>query len=261
MKTPESDRFVLRRSKDRGHFNHGWLKTYHTFSFGEYHDEEQMGFAYLRVINEDWIEGGEGFPTHGHKDMEIVTYVIEGAIEHRDSTGAQGIIKPGEVQKMSAGSGIRHSEFNALKDQSTHLYQIWFLPNKASIKPKYEQVDFTSQLDSGEPTLLVSPTARDGLVHIHQNVELSAKRWKKKPEAKASNDTWLIESEPSDYLWIQAVKGQIKVSGDVSQISISQGDGLAVMPANDEELESEQGTEVVLSAEPGAEVLVFRMWQ
>ena len=133
---------AVRKSTDRGHFNHGWLDTYHTFSFGGYYDPEHMGFRALRVINEDFIAAGAGFGTHGHKEMEIVTYVLEGGVAHRDSLGSGGVITPGELQHMSAGTGIRHSEFNASQTEKAHMLQIWLLPSKAGIPPSYSQERF-----------------------------------------------------------------------------------------------------------------------
>ncbi len=237
-------KILIRKATERGHFDHGWLKTYHSFSFGEYFDPEQMGFGHLRVINEDWVAGGEGFPTHGHRDMEILTYVIEGALEHRDSTGSHGVIRPGEVQKMSAGSGIRHSEFNALKTESTHLYQIWLLPRENGIKPKYEQVDFTATLNSGSPVLLAAPPEGGAPIEVHQNVEVWAKRWtpQEKPGAR-----WDFKSTPGALLWVQAVKGQIKVGETI----LTAGDGVGI-------LESKGAT---LEAKSGAEALLFKMWK
>jgi redox-sensitive bicupin YhaK (pirin superfamily) len=233
----------IRRAKSRGGFDHGWLKTFHTFSFGDYYDPKNMGVGYLRVINEDWVLGGEGFPTHGHKDMEIVTYIIEGALEHRDSTGGHGVIRPGEIQKMSAGRGIRHSEFNALKDQTTHLYQIWILPDRPGIEPGYEQTDFNASLNSGKPTLLVSPTGRDGSIVIRQKTELAAKRW-------VASEEWKTEVKSGDFLWVQVVKNEVQLNG----VTLHAGDGwAAIAGANDLEL--------TLNAEPTAEALVFRMWK
>lgn len=240
-------KILLRKACARGHFDHGWLKTYHSFSFGEYSDPEQMGFGPLRVINEDWISGGEGFPTHGHKDMEILTYVIEGALEHRDSMGSHGIIRPGEVQKMSAGSGIRHSEFNASKAEVTHLYQIWILPNQEGLKPKYEQVDFSAKLDAVAPVLLAGPPASAAPVLLHQNVEVWAKRWASATSPEKLGDRWDLRCSADQLLWVQVVKGEVKLGESV----LTSGDGAGIQETDG----------VTLGVGVAAEVLVFKMWK
>lgn len=226
---------ALRKSKDRGHFDHGWLKTYHTFSFADYYDPKFMSFGPLRVINEDTIEGGSGFPTHGHRDMEIITYVISGAVEHRDSTGSHGIIKPGELQKMTAGSGIRHSEFNHLKDQNTHLLQIWITPDKAGYPPSYDQKDFSANLSSGNTTLLASPTGADGSLSIYQDMKLYGKRF-------LQQDSWKLKSEGQRIFWLQVVKGK----GLVNDIAVTAGDGVAIAEVDALDIHGDKGFEVLL---------------
>src|SRR6202795_2361858 len=162
----------IRKAQERGHFDFGWLDTYHTFSFGDYHDAEFMGFRSLRVINEDRVAPRTGFPTHGHRDMEIITYVLEGALEHRDSMGNGSVISPGDVQYMSAGTGVAHSEFNASKTEPVHLYQIWMLPEKQGLKPTYDQKNFSEAEKRGKLRLMASPDGREGSVKIPQNKNL-----------------------------------------------------------------------------------------
>src|SRR5213593_226779 len=167
---------ALRRADARGHFDFGWLDTRHTFSFGEYYDPNQMGFRALRVINEDRVQRGRGFPTHGHRDMEIVSYVLAyvlaGALQHRDSLGNTSVIRPGEVQRMSAGTGVTHSEFNPSPDEQTHLLQIWITPEREGIRPSYEQREFPSEEARGRLRLIASRAGRDGSVTLHQDAEV-----------------------------------------------------------------------------------------
>lgn len=232
----------VRLSEDRGHFDHGWLKTNHTFSFGEYYDPRFMGFGPLRVINEDWIRGGEGFPTHGHRDMEIVTYILEGALEHQDSTGGQGVIRPGELQKMTAGRGVRHSEFNALKDRETHLYQIWIEPDERGLLPSYDQKDFGAALALGEPVLLVSPEGREGSIRVHQKANLWARR------LLEVGVKWKLELNPGHSYWLQVARGTVDV--EPSEIGpLKAGDAIA--------LQKESVLNLTVKSPGGAEVLFF----
>src|SRR3954470_20802203 len=152
----------LRKSAARGHANHGWLDSYHSFSFADYHDPEHMGFSSLRVINEDVVPPGQGFGTHGHRDMEIITYILDGALEHKDSMGNGSVIRPGDVQRMSAGTGVRHSEFNASRDDPVHLLQIWIEPDVTGIEPGYEEKHFDAAAKRGRLRLIASPDGRDG---------------------------------------------------------------------------------------------------
>src|SRR5678816_1625279 len=159
---------TLRKSEDRGHANHGWLDTRHTFSFADYYDREHMGFSDLRVINDDRVQPGQGFGTHGHRDMEIITYVLEGALAHKDSMGNGSVIRPGDVQRMSAGSGVTHSEFNASDRDPVHFLQIWIEPNVRGVKPSYEERRFEPASKRGQLRLIASPDGREGSVTIHQ---------------------------------------------------------------------------------------------
>ncbi len=220
--------YQIRKSKERGYADHGWLKSYHTFSFANYHDPQFMGFGPLRVINEDFIDGGEGFPTHGHRDMEIITYLVTGALEHKDSTGSSGVINPYEVQKMSAGKGIRHSEFNHLKASPTHLLQIWIEPNVTGIEPYYQQIDFKEQILTHAPVLLASAEDKPNTLKIHQDASLWAKLSK-------PNEVWEKPLNPNRKYWLQIVKGEVNIS--ISELNknpfkLDQGDAIALTENN-----------------------------
>lgn len=208
---------TIRRSNERGHADHGWLKSMHTFSFANYYDPAHMGFRDLRVINEDRIEGGTGFGTHGHADMEIISYVLDGALEHQDSMGNKTTIRPGEVQRMSAGTGVRHSEYNAIKDRVSHFFQIWILPNRRGLNPGYGQKSFESELQSGRLVLVVSQDGRDGSIPIAQDADLYIAR----PKKGASLD---FKLRGDRYVWIQVVKGDLKVN----EAELSTGDAVAI---------------------------------
>lgn len=207
----------IRKSADRGHFDHGWLDTYHTFAFGDYFDPAHVNFRSLRVMNEDRIAAGQGFGMHGHRDMEIVTYVLSGAIEHRDSLGHGAVLRPGELQRMSAGTGIRHSEFNPSETEPTHLYQIWLLPERNGLKPEYEQRAFDAAGRQGRWQLTASPDGRDGALAIHQDAEIYL--------ADLSPGETLDYSLPGGrHAWLQALRGEVQVNGQ----SLAAGDGAAV---------------------------------
>ena len=196
----------VRKADERGHADHGWLNTCHTFSFADYYDPEQMGFRSLRVINEDWIKPGMGFPTHPHRDMEIVTYVLEGTLEHRDSMGNGSTITPGEVQRMSAGTGITHSEYNGSRTEPLHLLQIWIIPSINGVTPGYQQQAFSEQEKRGVLRLVASPDGRDGSVTIHQDVNLYA--------ALLDADEELVFSMPAGrHVWLQVVRGRLSANG------------------------------------------------
>jgi quercetin 2,3-dioxygenase len=207
----------IRKAQERGHFNHGWLDTWHTFSFSDYYDPAHTGFRALRVINDDRVAPGQGFGMHGHRDMEIITFVLEGSLEHKDSLGNGSIIRPGELQRMSAGTGVRHSEFNPSPKESVHLYQIWLLPERNGLKPSYEQKTFTPDEKRGKLRLVAAPDGSDGSLTIHQDARLYL----------ASLKPGEVVSHPmasGRHAWLQVLNGEVKLNGQ----SLSIGDGAAV---------------------------------
>lgn len=227
-----------RPADERGVAKFGWLDSRHSFSFGDYHDPKHVGFGPLRVINEDRVAPGEGFPTHGHRDMEIVTYVIDGALEHRDSTGTGSVIRAGDVQRMSAGSGIRHSEFNASTDDSVHFLQIWILPERPGLEPGYEEKHFTEESRRGGLRLIGSRDGRDGSLTIHRDVDLYASLMTK--DEVARHDT-----QPDRKVWVQVVRGHLAVNG----IDAEAGDGIAI----------DDSDRITITAKTGSEFLFFDM--
>ena len=227
----------VRHAAERGTANFGWLDSRHTFSFGDYHDPEQMGFGALRVINEDRVSPGQGFGTHGHRDMEIISYVLEGALEHKDSIGTGSVIRPGDVQIMSAGTGIRHSEFNHSKTEPVHFLQIWVVPDRQGIAPRYEQKTFPDADKRGRLRLVGSSDGRDGSVVIHQDVKLFA--------AILNNAEEVTQALSTDRKgWLQVVRGAVVMNGR----DLHAGDGAAV--------EGEPAITVTAKT-GGAEILVF----
>jgi redox-sensitive bicupin YhaK (pirin superfamily) len=225
---------TIRKSSERGHFNHGWLNTYHTFSFDQYHDPRYMGFRSLRVINEDFVAQGRGFPTHGHRDMEIITYILEGALKHEDSMGNGSVIRPGDVQRMTAGTGVRHSEANASPDEPVHLLQIWILPDTIGLDPSYEEKAFSEDERLGQLRLIASNDGRDGSVTVHQDVNLFA--------ATVEADQEISHTmTPTRYAWIQVARGSVRVNGETAD----QGDGVIVMGESDLNLVGNTATEVL----------------
>jgi len=196
----------IRRAKDRGYADHGWLKSFHTFSFADYMDPAHMGFRALRVINEDKVSAGQGFGTHGHRDMEIVSYVLHGALEHKDSLGTGSVIKPGDVQRMSAGTGVRHSEFNASKMDVVHFLQIWIVPDRAGHEPGYEQKAFSDDDKRGRLRLVASPDGRDGSVTLHQDASMYAGLFD--AGEKASFDL-----KRGRGAWLHVARGAVDVNG------------------------------------------------
>ncbi len=208
---------TIRPAHERGAANFGWLDTRHTFSFGNYYDPSHMGFASLRVINEDKISPSMGFGTHGHRDMEIVTYVLSGAIKHEDSIGNGSVIRPGDVQRMSAGTGIRHSEFNASNTEPVHMLQIWLLPGQAGLEPSYEQIHIAPAEKQSQLRLIGSPDGQNGSVTIHQDVKLYA-------TLLASGDQVDHALNPGRVAWVQVARGAIDLNGH----ALTAGDGAAV---------------------------------
>jgi len=226
----------IRKSGERGHANHGWLDTHFTFSFADYYDPKHVHFRTLRVMNDDRVAGGGGFPIHPHRDMEIVTYVLDGALEHRDSMGNGSVIKPGDIQYMGAGTGVTHSEFNASETESVHLYQIWMFPEKQGLKPRYDQKTFSEAEKRGKLRLLASPDGREGSVKIRQNNELYA-------SVLAKGERVKHELQPERHAYVQVARGSLMLNGR----KLDEGDGAAV---------SGEGT-VELTGEKDAEVLLF----
>jgi redox-sensitive bicupin YhaK (pirin superfamily) len=228
---------TIRKSDERGHFDHGWLDTRHTFSFARYHDPEHMGFSQLRVINEDWVQPGEGFGRHGHRDMEIISWVLDGELAHRDSTGGSEVLRSGEVQRMSAGTGVTHSEFNGSNDRPLRFLQIWILPDRPGHAPSYEQKAIPEALRRGRLALIASPDGADGSTTIHQDARVYAT---------------LLDGEERASLplgsgrkgWVQVARGRVAVNGR----ALESGDGAA--------LADEKVAELAAQGEP-AEVLVF----
>ena len=226
----------IRRSEERGGGDHGWLKTHHTFSFNDYRDSKWMGFRSLRVINEDWVAPNNGFPTHPHRDMEIITYILEGKLEHKDSLGTGSVILPGDGQRMTAGSGIRHSEFNPSATDAAHLLQIWILPEKAGLPPSYEQKAFPEEEKRGKLRVIASRDAQDGSVKINQDAKLYVSLLK--PGEEVSH-----EFGNGRHGWLQVARGTVELNGK----RLAQGDGAAI---SDEKKLSIKGSE-------NAEVLLF----
>lgn len=225
----------VRKNAERGRFDHGWLDTRHTFSFAEYYDPQHMGFSVLRVINEDRVSPESGFPTHGHRDMEIVSYVLDGALEHRDSLGNGSVIRPGDVQRMSAGTGVRHSEYNASDREPVHFLQIWILPDARSLTPSYEQKHFTPAELANRLRLVASPDGRDGSVTIHQNAFLYATKLEHGVPARH-------EFAPGRRGYVQVFNGEIHANG----VRLSTGDGARIELEDTLELAADSPAEVLL---------------
>jgi quercetin 2,3-dioxygenase len=218
---------VIRKSEERGSADFGWLDSKHSFSFGGYYDPQHMGFGPLRVINEDRVAPGGGFPTHPHRDMEIISYVLDGTLEHKDSTGASSVIRVGDVQRMTAGTGVRHSEYNASKTAPVHFLQIWILPERNGLKPGYEQKTFLSDEAHGKLKLVGSRDGRDGSVTIHQDVDLYATRL-------GRGETVSLKLSPGRGAWVRVAEGELMANGE----RLDAGDGLAIEDADSLRLEA-----------------------
>jgi hypothetical protein len=230
-----------RPSNERGHANHGWLDTFHTFSFADYHDPAHMGFRALRVINEDRVQAGRGFPTHPHADMEILTFVLAGALTHADSMGTGSTIRPGDVQRMSAGTGVTHSEFNASRTDPVHLLQIWILPEQRGLRPEYEQKAFPEAERRGRLRLIASQDGADGAVTVHQDVRLYA-------TVLDSGQQVTQALAPGRFAWVQVARGAVALNGS----ALAAGDGAAI--------QGESQLEIVANGAAGtSELLLFEL--
>jgi quercetin 2,3-dioxygenase len=229
---------IVRRSEDRGNFDHGWLDTRHTFSFADYHDPRHMGFRSLRVINEDRVTPGQGFGTHGHRDMEILTYVLSGRLAHRDSTGGESSIGPGEVQRMTAGTGVLHSEFNGSDREPVHFLQIWILPERPNLLPGYEQRRFPEEERRGRLRLVASRDGAEGSLTLHQDARVHA-------ALLGASDRAVLPLAEGRHGWVQVARGQVRLGGE----TLSAGDGAALSDEREVRLEGLGATD--------AEVLVF----
>src|SRR6266850_7024526 len=208
---------TIRKAADRGHAEHGWLDSHHTFSFADYHDPAHMGFRSLRVINDDRVEGGKGFGPHPHRDMEIISYVLEGGLAHKDSMGTGAVIRPGDVQRMSAGTGVVHSEFNASPGEQVHFLQIWLLPIERGIAPGYEQKTFSTAAKRGKLLLVASPDGRDGSVTIHSDARVYAGIFGKGERAELA----LPDNRGA---WVHVARGNVRINGE----QLAEGDGVAI---------------------------------
>ncbi|HSS26386.1 MAG TPA: pirin family protein [Usitatibacter sp.] len=227
----------IRRSNERGLAEHGWLRSFHTFSFADYHDPKHMGFGPLRVINEDRVQPGQGFGTHGHRDMEIISYVLEGGLAHKDSMGNGSVIRPGDVQRMSAGTGVRHSEFNASDKDLVHFLQIWIEPDQRGVAPSYEEKRFDDASKRGQLRLIASSDGREGSVTIHQDASLYA-------ALLEGDDALDFQPAPGRLVYVHVVRGEASVNGE----ALRAGDAVQL---------SGSENRVRLGKGRGAEVLVF----
>jgi redox-sensitive bicupin YhaK (pirin superfamily) len=226
---------TIRKANDRGHAEHGWLDSHHTFSFADYYDPKHMGFRALRVINDDRVEGGQGFGSHPHRDMEIISYVLEGALAHKDSMGTGAVIRPGDVQRMSAGTGVIHSEFNASKDDEVHFLQIWLIPSRPGIEPGYEQKTFTDADKRGTLRLVASPTGDNGSITIHTDARVYAGVF-------GAGERAQLELAPGRGAWVHVARGNVRVNDQL----VSEGDGVAIERESTLRVEGVDGGEVLV---------------
>ena len=226
---------TVRKSGDRGHFDHGWLETYHTFSFADYYDPGFMGFSKLRVINQDWIRPGEGFGTHGHRNMEILTYVLEGVLQHKDSMGNGSKILPGDVQFMSAGTGVTHSEFNGSQTETTHLLQMWVLPDRDGMVPRYDQKSFSESERTNRLRVVASPDGADGSIVIGQDAKLAVGILE-----AGQRVTYPLGKTRSG--WLHVARGSVKLNGK----ALGPGDGAAIREEETLSVEGVERADVVL---------------
>jgi quercetin 2,3-dioxygenase len=231
----EPDMMTIRPAGERGHAQHGWLDSHHTFSFADYYDEAHMGFRALRVINDDRVEAAQGFGAHPHRDMEIISYVLEGGIEHKDSMGTGSVIRPGDVQRMSAGTGVRHSEYNASKTDPVHFLQIWLMPAERGLKPSYEQKAFTDEEKRGRLRVVASPDGRDGSVTVHSDAVLHAGLF----DEGESTELALGEGR---HAWVHVARGKVRVNGR----ELSEGDGASLSDQPSVKIEGVAGGEVLV---------------
>ena len=225
---------TIRPSSQRGDADHGWLHSRHSFSFADYHDPAHMGFRSLRVINEDKVAPGRGFGTHSHRDMEIISYVLEGSIEHKDSMGTGSIIRPGDVQRMTAGTGVQHSEYNASKQEPVHFLQIWIMPERARLQPSYEQKAFSPEEKRGKLRLVAAQDGRDGAVTVHQDMALYA--------ALLAPDERVVHTIERGHAWVQVARGAITLNGK----AMGPGDGAQVSDERELTIEGVEAAEVLL---------------
>jgi len=225
----------VRKSNERGHADHGWLDTRHTFSFADYYDPAAMGFRALRVINEDRVAPAQGFGTHGHRDMEILSYVLDGGLAHKDSTGGGGVIRPGDVQRMSAGTGVMHSEFNPSRTDPVHFLQIWLVPDRRGITPGYEQKHFSPEQRQGQLRLIASPDAAGGSLKIHQDARVYT-------TLLGKGDSVSHALASGRHAWVQVARGKVRL-GDVT---LSAGDGAAISEESELRLTADEPSEVLL---------------
>ena len=226
---------TVRQAGERGHANHGWLDSWHTFSFADYHDPREMGFGALRVINDDKVEPGQGFGMHGHRDMEIITYVLEGALEHKDSMGNGSVIRPGDVQRMIAGTGVRHSEFNPSREERVHLLQIWIEPRITGVRPSYEEKQFGTAEKKGQLRLIASPDGRKGSVTIHQDAHLYA-------ALLDGKDAVAHRLAPGRRAYVHVARGAVKVNG----VELKGGDGAKIAEESELEFSGAKQAELLL---------------